>query len=115
MSILFEGDAENVKTVTLSFLTKTKFKDNAEAEDEFLKSCERIWFETFTMPLPEDVSKAILSDKGKAKETNKAFTEPTDSDMKTIKTFTEPTKATVLRHPMDDSYGLVFYFDLPAK
>jgi hypothetical protein len=111
-----EGDAENVKTIRLSFVTKTEFKDNAKVDEEFLKACEQLWFAVFTMPLPEDIGKMILSAKGKASEQNKTFTVPTDAEFKSVKTFTEPTRATFLRHRTSaDRYGVSFDFELPAK
>lgn len=95
-----DGDAENVKNVSFSFVTETKFKDNAEADEAMLKSVEELWFVVFKAVLPEDLRKTVLSDKGKPTEKNKMFQQPVSGGF--------------LRHRTDsERYGLNFYFELP--
>ena len=97
-----EGDAENVKNVSLIMTTKTEFKDNAEAEEALVKTCEQLWFEAFKAVLPMEIRNAMLADKGKAVEK--------------MKNYADQNNASFIRHRTDvGRYGLNFGFDLPKQ
>lgn len=97
-----EGEAENVKNVGVRMVTKTEFKDNAEAEGEFLKTCEQLYFEAFRAVVPAEIRNTMLADKGKATEK--------------IKSYKDPGNVTFIRHRTGGTdYGLSFRFDLPKQ
>ena len=95
-----DGDAENIKRVSLSTLGNSKYEDAGAGDDFLVEKGDELWQKVFAAPLPNEIKEAILTNKGK--------------NVKTEKRFTEPTAVTVSRSPGGgETYSLSLDVTLP--